>query len=51
MCLDRISERKVATEDIVCYKYIREQMVLKNKLKHGDLLERSRESTVEEKSV
>ena len=36
MCLQRISERKVATEDIVCYKYIREQMVLKNKLKHGD---------------
>ena len=36
MCLERISERKVATEDIVCYKYIREQMVLKNKLKHGD---------------
>lgn len=37
MCLDRISERKVATEDIVCYKYIREQMILKkNKVKHGD---------------
>jgi len=36
MCLERISERKVATEDIVCYNYIREQMVLKNKLKHGD---------------
>lgn len=37
MCLDRISERKVATEDIVCYKFIKEQMILKkNKVKHGD---------------
>jgi len=36
MCLERISERKVATEDIVCYKYIRERMALENKLKHGD---------------
>lgn len=36
MCLQNISERKIAGEDITCYKYLKTAQRISSNVKHGD---------------